>query len=134
MNALPKYNVSSALEHCAWNNSTVFRGDILDEVPKLKHELNGDIAVPASFQLVHTLMEHDLADGVRLKVFPVVLGVGQRLFRETSDKKPMRLIETQTLEAGVVYLIYQFVRRAQPAKAESIARAAPPISSGITWL
>jgi dihydrofolate reductase len=121
LNTLPKYIVSSTLEHCAWNNSTVLRGDIIDEVSKLKHELNGDIVVSASFQLVHTLMEHDLADELRLKVFPVVLGVGQRLFLETSDKKPMRLIDTQTLDAGVVYLIYQFVRGASRDKAESIA-------------
>ncbi|MGB6771219.1 MAG: dihydrofolate reductase family protein [Candidatus Dormiibacterota bacterium] len=110
LNALPKYIVSSTLEHCVWNNSTVLRGDVLDEVSKLQDELKGDVVVPASFQLVHTLMEHDLADELRLKVFPVVLGEGQRLFRDTSDKKSMRLIDTQTLDAGVVHLIYQFVR------------------------
>lgn len=112
LNALPKYVVSSTFEHFAWNNSRVLQGDVLSEVSKLKQELNGEIVVPASFQLVHTLMEHDLADELRLKVFPMVLGVGKRLFSETSDKKPMRLIDTRTLEAGIVYLIYQFVRDA----------------------
>jgi dihydrofolate reductase len=112
LNSLPKYVVSSTLEHPAWNNSTVLKGDAVNEVSKLKQQLNGDIVVPASFQLVHTLMEHDLVDELRLKIFPVVLGAGERLFGETSDKKPMRLAGTQTLERGITYLTYQPVRDA----------------------
>ena len=106
LNSKPKYVVSSTLEHPAWNNSTVLPGDVVSEVSKLKHELNGDIAVVGSFQLVHTLIEHDLADELRLKIFPVVLGAGARLFGETSDKKPMRLLGSQTVEGGVTYLTY----------------------------
>ncbi len=112
LNSVPKYVVSSTLEHPAWNNSTVLAGDALTEVSRLKHELSGDIVVPASFQLVHTLMEHDLVDELRLKIFPVVLGAGERLFGETSDKKPMRLVDTQTVEAGVAFLTYERVRDA----------------------
>ena len=112
LNSLPKYVVSSSLEHPDWNNSTVFRGDVLNEVSKLKHELEGEIVVPASFQLVRTLMEHDLVDELRLKVFPVVLGAGERLFGETSDKKAMRLIDTQTVKGDVVFLTYERVRDA----------------------
>ena len=107
LNSLPKYVVSSTLEHPAWNNSTVLTGDVLDEVSKLKQELNGEIVVPASFRLVCALIEHDLADELRLKVFPVVLGAGERLFGATSDKKPMRLVDTHTLEGGIAYLTYQ---------------------------
>ena len=107
LNSLPKYVVSSTLEHPAWNNSTVLKGDVLDEVSTLKQELTGEIVVPASFQLVHTLMEHDLVDELRLKIFPVALGAGQRLFGETSDTKPMRLLHTQTVEGDVTYAIYQ---------------------------
>jgi dihydrofolate reductase len=57
-------------------------------------------------------MEHDLVDELRLKLFPVVLGAGERLFGETSDQKPMRLLDTQILEGGIAYLTYQPVRDA----------------------
>ena len=107
LNSLPKYVVSSTLEHPAWNNSTVLKGDVLDEVSKLKQELNGEIVVPASSRLVRTLMEHDLVDELRLKVFPVALGAGGRLFGETTRRKPMRLVHTQTVEGDVVFLVYE---------------------------
>src|SRR2546427_5063645 len=112
LNSLPKYVVSSTLEHPAWNNSTVLKGDVANEVSNLKQELNGEINVPASFQLVRTLMEHDLVDELRLKIYPVVLGAGECLFGEISDKRPMRLVDTQTVEGGVVYLTYELVREA----------------------
>jgi dihydrofolate reductase len=83
--------VSSTLEHPDWNNSRILKGDAVTEVSKLKQELKGEIQVAASFQLVRTLMEHDLVDELRLKIFPVVLGAGERFFGETSDKKAMRL-------------------------------------------
>jgi dihydrofolate reductase len=82
---------------------------VLHEVSKLKQELNGEIVVPASFQLVRTLIEHDLVDELRLKIFPVVLGAGERLFGETSDKKRMRLVETQTVADGIAFLTYESV-------------------------
>ena len=110
MNSLPKYVVSSTLEDPEWNNSTVLKGDVVAEVAKLKDKLEGEIVVPASFQLVHTLIEHDLVDELRLKIFPVVLGAGERLFGETSDKKAMRLVDTQILEGDVLFLTYEVVR------------------------
>jgi len=109
LNSLPKYVVSSTLRDPDWNNSTVLTGDASDEVSKLKQELNGEIVVPASFQLLRTLIEHDLVDELRLKVFPVVLGDGERLFGETSDKKPLRLVHTQTVGDGIAFLTYQSV-------------------------
>jgi dihydrofolate reductase len=112
LNSLPKYVVSSTLENPEWNNSTALKGDVLNEVSRLNHELEGEIVVPASFQLVHTLLEHDLVEELRLKVFPVVLGAGERLFGETSDKKAMRLVDTQTVEGDVVFLTYERVRDA----------------------
>jgi dihydrofolate reductase len=112
LKSLPKYVVSSTLEDPQWNNSTVLRGDAVDAVSKLKQELDGEIVVPASFQLVRTLIEHDLVDELRLKIFPVVLGAGERLFGEISDKKAMRLVETRTVEGGIVFLTYEAVRNA----------------------
>jgi dihydrofolate reductase len=87
LNSLPKYVVSSTLVDPDWNNSTVLKGDVVEEVSKLKQELDGEIVVPASYQLGRTLIEHDLVDELRLVVFPVVLGAGERLFDETSDKE-----------------------------------------------
>jgi dihydrofolate reductase len=112
LNSLPKYVVSSTLEHPAWNNSTVLKGDVLNEVSTLKQQIDGDIVIAGSFQLVHTLIENDLVEELRLKIFPVALGAGERLFGHTSDKKPMRLLDTQTLEGGIAYLTYQPVQDA----------------------
>jgi dihydrofolate reductase len=112
LNSLPKYVVSSTLEHPRWSNSTVLKGDVVDQVSKLKQELGGEILVYASYQLGLTLMEHDLVDELRLFVFPVVLGAGKRLFGETSDKKPTRLIDTKTVGDGLAFLTYEVVRGA----------------------
>ena len=110
LNGLPKYVVSSTLEDPDWTNTTVLNGDVVNEVSKLKQERSGEINVPASFQLARTLMEHDLVDEVRLKIFPVVLGAGERLFGEISDKKPLRLVDVRTLGDGVAVLTYEAVR------------------------
>ena len=112
LNSLPKYVVSSTLEHPRWNNSTVLKGDVVTEVSKLKQELDGNILVYASYQLGRTLIEHDLVDELRLFVFPVVLGAGERLFGETSDKKAMRLVGTRTVGDGLVFVTYELVREA----------------------
>jgi dihydrofolate reductase len=110
LNSLPKYVVSSTLDEPRWANATVLRGEGTAEVVKLKRELAGDIVVYASYQLGRTLMEHDLVDELRLSIFPVVLGAGQRLFGETSDKKPMRLVGTKTIGDGLAFLTYELVR------------------------
>ena len=107
LNSLPKFVVSSTLEDPVWNNTTVLKGDMVNEVSKLKQELDGEIVIYASFQLMRTLLEHDLVDELRLMIYPVVLGAGQRLFGETSDKKPMRLIDTQMVGDDLAFLTYQ---------------------------
>jgi dihydrofolate reductase len=112
LNSMPKYVVSSTLEEPGWNNSTVLKGDAVTEVSKLKQQLDGEIVVPASYQLGRTLVNHDLADELRLVVFPVILGAGERFFGQTSDQKPMRLIGTRTIGDGLAFLTYQFVRDA----------------------
>ena len=112
LNSLPKYVVSSTLQEPKWSNSTILTGDVVSAVSKLKQELAGDIVVYASYQLGRTLIEHDLVDELRLFVYPVVLGAGERLFGETSDKKPMRLVDIKTIGDGLVFLTYEFVRDA----------------------
>jgi dihydrofolate reductase len=113
LNSLPKYIVSSTLEDPDWNNSTVLTGEVVNEVSKLKQEVNGDIVVYASFQLLRTLIEDDLVDELRLMIYPVVLGAGRRVLAEISDKKPMRLLDTQTVGDGVLLVTYEPVRDAQ---------------------
>ena len=113
LNSMPKYVVSSTLDDPDWNNSTVLKGDVVSEVSNLKRELAGEIVVVASFQLVGTLLEHDLVDELRLKIYPVVLGAGKRLFGETSDRKPMRLVDSRTIDSDIAYLIYGSVRDAR---------------------
>ena len=109
-NSLPKYVVSSTLEDPEWNHSTVLDGDVVKEVSRLKGKLDGDIVVYGSVRLARALVEHDLVDELRLMVYPVVLGAGERLFGETSDKKPVRLVDTKTVADGVAILTYEPVR------------------------
>ena len=111
LNSLPKYVISASLVDPAWNNSTVLNGDAVAEASKLKQQLDGEIEVYASYQLVRTLIKHDLADELRLMVFPVVLGAGVRLFGETSDKKPLRLLDTRAVGDGLAYLTYEVARK-----------------------
>jgi dihydrofolate reductase len=110
LNGLPKYVVSSTLVDPAWTNATVLKGDVVREVSQLRLQRDGEIVVYASRPLVRTLIEHDLIDELRLMVYPVVLGAGERLFGETSDKKPMRLLGTRTVGDGLAYLTYEVVR------------------------
>jgi dihydrofolate reductase len=112
LNALPKYVVSSTIDKARWSNATVLKGDIVTEVSKLKRELAGDILVYASYQLGHALFEHDLVDELRLFVYPVVLGAGERLFGETSDKKTMRLVRARAVGEGLTFLTYERVGNA----------------------
>jgi dihydrofolate reductase len=110
MNSLPKYVVSATLTDPGWNNSTVLVGDVVNQVSKLKHTVNGEIRVYASSQLVHTLIEHDLVDELRLAIFPLVMGAGDRLFDQTSNPKRLRLVDTHTVGDSLTYLTYQCIR------------------------
>jgi dihydrofolate reductase len=106
LNALPKHVVSSTLEHPAWNNSTILKGDLDAEVATLKERYDGDVVVHGSARLSQALIEHDLVDELRLMVFPVVLGSGKRLFGETTDKKRLDLVESRLVGDGVLILTY----------------------------
>ena len=107
LNGLPKFVVSSTIERPRWGNGTVLKGDVVDEVSKLKQDVDGEIVVYASYQLARTLIDNDLVDELRLVVFPVVLGAGARLFGETGDQKPMRLVGTTTIGDGLARLTYE---------------------------
>jgi len=111
LNEMPKFVVSSTLKDPAWNNSTVLAGDVMQEVSKLKQELDGEIVVAGSIRLVRTLLDHDLVDELRLMIYPVVLGAGERLFGETSEQRPVRLLESRTVD-DLAYLSYEVVRQA----------------------
>jgi len=110
MNGMPKYVVSSTLENPEWNNSTVLKGELGEEIGKLKQEIDGVILVGGSAQLAQSLIELDLVDEFRLMVFPVVLGSGKRLFGEASDKRMLRLADSKTVGDGIVILTLERVR------------------------
>jgi dihydrofolate reductase len=108
---IPKYVVSSTLEDASdWANSIVLKGDVIEQVTKLKQTVDGDIVVYGSGPLVQTLMEHDLVEELRLMTHPFVLGTGERLFRETSDRKPVRLVDIRAIGTSLALLTYQPVR------------------------
>ena len=109
MNAMPKYVVSSTLhdEDATWNNSTVVRGDALDEIRALKQHVEGDLLVAGSALLVQTLLEHGLVDELRLMVFPIVLGSGKRLFGDVSAPRTLSLYAVMSVGEGIVILTYR---------------------------
>jgi len=107
MNSLPKFVVSKTLEKVEWNNSKLIKGNIAEEVYKLKQQPGQDILVCGSGQLVHTLMQHDLIDEYRIMVHPVVLGSGKRLIKDGSEMKVLRLVDTKIFGSGIVVLYYQ---------------------------
>jgi dihydrofolate reductase len=106
-NNMPKYVVSNTLQDAAWKNSTVLRGDLAEEVGKLKASTKGDIVVHGSAQLAQALLEQDLVDALHLMVFPVVLGTGKRLFNAAGEKKRLRLTSAKTVGDGVEILTYE---------------------------
>jgi dihydrofolate reductase len=107
LNRMPKYVVSATLQDPDWNNTTVLTGDVAAAVSALCRKVNGDIIVYASFQLVHTLLEHGLVDELRLIIYPFVLGAGQRLFAGTGPTKHLRLVDTRTVGDGLAFLTYR---------------------------
>ena len=107
MNSMPKYVVSKTLRTADWNNSTILSGDLVDDVTKLKSDVDGVILVAGSAQLVQGLLEHDLVDELRLMVFPIVLGTGKRLWGETTDKKRFKLADSKTVGEGIVVLTFR---------------------------
>jgi dihydrofolate reductase len=107
MNTMPKYVFSNTLKEADWTNTTILSGDFATEISKLKRDVEGNILVAGSRQLVQGLIQHDLLDQLRLMIFPVVLGSGKRLFGETEDRKRLKLNDSKTVGDGVVVLTYE---------------------------
>ena len=107
MNSLPKYVVSTTLSEVTWNNSRLIKENIVEEISRLKQQEGKDILVGGSADLVHTLMQHDLVDEYKLMVHPIVVGNGKRLFKEGSEKKVLKLVETEAFSSGIVILSYE---------------------------
>jgi dihydrofolate reductase len=111
MNGYPKHVVSTTLqESLGWNNSTLIKGDVAEEVEELKQQEGKDILVFGSAQLVRTLMEHDLIDEYRLMVFPIIVGKGKHLFEDGEDGRILELVDSKTFGTGVVSLAYRLER------------------------
>jgi dihydrofolate reductase len=108
-NNMPKYVVTSTLKDPEWTNTTVLDGDLADEVSKLRQQVDGDVIVHGSAQLVQALLDNGLVDELRLMVFPVVLGAGKRLFGETGEKMPLKLTDSKAVGDGVTIQIYEAV-------------------------
>jgi dihydrofolate reductase len=108
MNGLPKFVASTSLEEpLEWQNSSLLKGDVAEEIRKLKDEPGQDILMYSSAKLMHALMEHRLIDVFRIWVHPLVLGSGGRLFQEGVEKTELKLADIETLPSGVAILAYE---------------------------
>lgn len=110
-NGVRKYVVTNTLKHLEWNNSHIVKGNVVEEITKLKQQDGENLVVHGSGRLAQTLIQHDLVDTIRLLVYPVILGKGQRLF-EAGTTATLKLVETRSFSSGVVGLIYQPERKA----------------------
>ncbi len=110
MNSIPKYVASETLDHLEWSNSILIEENIVEQISKLKQEAGQDIIIHGSGELINSLLPHQLIDEIHLMVFPIVLGGGKRLFKETAELNRLQLLETKTFETGVIVLHYQLVR------------------------
>jgi dihydrofolate reductase len=108
MNNTPKFVVSTTLEEpLEWQNSTLIKGDVAQEIARLKQRPGKDVSITGSGTLVRSLLRDDLLDELRLMVHPVVVGSGKRLLEEGGAHKALKLVDSKTFGSGVVYLTYQ---------------------------
>jgi len=119
MNNLPKYVVSKKLKQAEWNNSTIIKRNIEEEISKLKEQTGSDILVAGSAKLVRFLIEHDLVDEYRLLVHPIVVGKGKRLFPDRQAAS-LLLTESKTFDSGVTLLRYEPAKKYEPEKQEEV--------------
>jgi dihydrofolate reductase len=107
LNSRPKYVASRTLQTVEWNNSSLLKGDVAEEVAKLKAQDGGEVQVHGSGDLLQTLLRHDLVDTLRLWQFPVVLGTGKRLFGDGAIPRSFRLVATDANTTGAVLHVYE---------------------------
>jgi dihydrofolate reductase len=109
LNGLPKYVVSSTRAAASWSNATIISGDVMPQIAQLRRDIHGDVLVYASYRLSRALLDHDLVDEVRLVVFPVLLGAGERIFAESDHQRALRLVRNRTIGTGLTLLTYAVV-------------------------
>ncbi|WP_223805993.1 dihydrofolate reductase family protein [Ornithinibacillus gellani] len=107
MNSIKKYVISETLEDTKWNNSTLVKGNVIEQIAKLKQDAGQNMVIHGSAELINTLLPHQLIDEIRLMIFPIVQGCGKRLFKETTGTNHLKLLESKTFETGVMVLHYQ---------------------------
>lgn len=107
MNSLPKYVISTTLEKTEWQNSTIIRANVAEEIAKLKQQPGQDILVAGSATLVQSLMDTKLVDEYHFLVYPIVIGSGKRIFKDGMDKAPLKLLESRSFSSGVVLVRYE---------------------------
>ena len=107
LNTRPKFVASRTLHKVNWNNSILLKGDVAQEVVKLKAQEGGEIQVHGSGNLIQTLLQHNLVDTLRIWQFPVVLGTGKRLFEGGTIPCSFRLVDTQLNTTGAVLHVYE---------------------------
>jgi dihydrofolate reductase len=90
-----------------WQNSTLIKGDVNEEIAELRRQPGKDISITGSITLVRSLLEDDLLDELRLMVHPIVVGGGKRLFEGRGDQKGLQLVDSKTFSTGVIYLTYR---------------------------
>ena len=120
MNGVRKYVVSTTLkEPLGWDNSTLIKENVAEEIARLKRQTGGDISISSSGSLVRSLLRDGLIDELRLMVHPVVVGSGKRLFEEGCDRMALELVDSRTFSTGVVYLTYRLAS-AKPTKGDEL--------------
>jgi dihydrofolate reductase len=107
LNQRPKYVASRTLDKVDWHNSTLLKGDVVEEVRKLKAQQGNEIQVHGSSDLLQTLLEHNLVDTLRIWQLPVVIGTGKRLFGAGAIPGAFKLVETQVSTTGAVHHVYE---------------------------
>jgi dihydrofolate reductase len=107
MNNTPKLVVSTTLETVEWQNSTLIKDNVVEELTRLKQQPGKNIGITGSATLIRSLLRDNLLDELRLLVHPIVVGNGKRLFEDMGEQVALKLVDAQTFSTGVLYLTYE---------------------------